>query len=54
MWVGVEMLQCENICYGDVFVLSVKFMSWYYVYVKVVEGCNYICVFCIIFKLCGL
>lgn len=36
-----------------IFDYGVKLMFCYYVYLKILEGCNYCCMFCIIFFMCG-
>lgn len=36
-----------------VFDYGIKLISWYYVYLKIFEGCNYKCSFCIILLMCG-
>lgn len=44
----------ENTKHGDVFAPSIKLTPRHYAYVKVAEGCNHTCAFCIIPKLRGL
>ncbi|MDO4263412.1 MAG: 30S ribosomal protein S12 methylthiotransferase RimO, partial [Deinococcus sp.] len=44
----------ENTRHGDVFAPSVRLTPRHYAYVKVAEGCNHTCAFCIIPKLRGL
>ncbi|MCD0168867.1 30S ribosomal protein S12 methylthiotransferase RimO [Deinococcus sp. 23YEL01] len=44
----------EDTRHGDVFAPSVKLTPKHYAYVKIAEGCNHTCSFCIIPKLRGL
>lgn len=44
----------ENTRHGDVFAPSVKLTPRHYAYLKIAEGCNHTCTFCIIPKLRGL
>lgn len=44
----------EDTRHGDVFAPSVKLTPRHYAYVKIAEGCNHTCSFCIIPKLRGL
>lgn len=46
--------QREDTRHGDVFAPSVKLTPKHYAYVKIAEGCNHTCSFCIIPKLRGL
>lgn len=46
--------QRENTKHGDVFAPSIKLTPRHYAYVKIAEGCNHTCAFCIIPKLRGL
>lgn len=43
----------ENTRHGDVFAPSVKLTPRHYAYLKIAEGCNHTCAFCIIPKLRG-
>lgn len=49
-----ELPQRENTRHGDVFAPSIRLTPRHYAYVKVAEGCNHTCAFCIIPKLRGL
>lgn len=51
---GAEQPTRENTKHGDVFAPSVKLTPRHYAYVKIAEGCNHTCSFCIIPKLRGL
>ncbi|WP_139322997.1 30S ribosomal protein S12 methylthiotransferase RimO [Deinococcus marmoris] len=44
----------ENTKHGDVFAPTIKLTPRHYAYVKIAEGCNHTCAFCIIPKLRGL
>ncbi len=46
--------QREDTRHGDVFAPSVRLTPRHYAYIKVAEGCNHTCAFCIIPKLRGL
>ncbi|MFC3832608.1 MULTISPECIES: 30S ribosomal protein S12 methylthiotransferase RimO [Deinococcus] len=54
MRAGAEQPAREDTRHGDVFAPSVKLTPRHYAYVKIAEGCNHTCSFCIIPKLRGL
>ncbi|WP_309572157.1 30S ribosomal protein S12 methylthiotransferase RimO [Deinococcus sp.] len=51
---GAAQPEREDTRHGDVFAPSVKLTPRHYAYVKIAEGCNHTCSFCIIPKLRGL
>ena len=50
----IDRPQREDVAHGDVFAPTVKLTPRHYAYVKIAEGCNHTCAFCIIPKLRGL
>lgn len=51
---AAELPQREAVAHGDVFAPTVKLTPRHYAYVKIAEGCNHTCSFCIIPKLRGI
>lgn len=52
--IHTDLPEREPTRHGDVFAPSVKLTPRHYAYVKIAEGCNHTCAFCIIPKLRGL